>query len=283
MFWTSLRRTGAGYFDYFLLHNLGDTRSKYFDDYHIWDFLAKQKEAGLIKHLGFSMHDKAVVLDEILTQHPEMEFVQLQINYADWDDPAIESRKCYEVAMKHKKPVIIMEPVRGGNLAVLPDKIAGILKDADPNVSLSSWAVRYAASLDNVVTVLSGMSTLEQMQDNLATMDSFKPLNDDERAVIEKAQSLIADSPSIPCTDCRYCMKDCPEHINMPLIFSAMNVNLVYGNLEGAKGDYGWALMNGGKASACIECGQCEMACPQHIKIIDELKRIAELLETAPQ
>ncbi|MDR0817701.1 MAG: aldo/keto reductase [Clostridiales Family XIII bacterium] len=279
MFWTSLKRTGAGYFDYFLLHNLGDTRTKFFDDYKIWDFLEARKAEGLIKHLGFSMHDKAAVLDEILTQHPEMEFVQLQINYADWEDPAIEARKCYEVAVAHETPVIIMEPVKGGNIANLPDQIGGILREANPNVTLSSWALRFAASLGNVITVLSGMSTLEQMRDNLATMDNFRPLDDEERAVVKKAQELIAATPNIPCTDCRYCVKDCPEKINIPMIFSAMNVNLVYDNLESAKGEYEWALMNGGKGSACIECGQCEAACPQHIKIINELKRTADLLE----
>jgi predicted aldo/keto reductase-like oxidoreductase len=279
MFWTSLRRTGAGYFDFFLLHNLGDTRTKVFDDYNTWDFLAKQKEAGLIKHLGFSMHDKAAALDDILTNHPEMEFVQLQVNYADWDSPAIESRKCLEIAEKHQTPVIIMEPVKGGNLADLPEATAAPMRAADPNASLASWAMRYAASIDNVITVLSGMSSLSQMQDNLATMDDFKPLDKAERAVIAKVQEQMAATESIPCTDCHYCVKDCPEKICIPMILSAMNTKLIYGNLKGAKESYGWALENGNKASSCSECGQCEMACPQHIKIIDELKQIAALLE----
>jgi predicted aldo/keto reductase-like oxidoreductase len=279
MFWTSLRRTGAGYFDFYLLHNLGGDRSKVFDKYKIWDFLAKQKEAGLIKHLGFSMHDKATLLDEIFTEHPDMEFVQLQINYADWENPAVESRKCFEIAQKHNKPVIIMEPVKGGNLANPPTAVSEILTAANPTPSLASWALRYAASLDNVVTVLSGMSDLAQMRDNLATMDDFKPLDAAEKAVIAKAQELIAATPSIPCTECRYCVKDCPEHINIPLIFAAMNNNLVCGTVEGAKGNYAWALENGSSAKNCIECGQCETVCPQHIGIIDELKRTAAVLE----
>jgi predicted aldo/keto reductase-like oxidoreductase len=208
-----------------------------------------------------------------------MEFVQLQINYADWDDPVVESRKCLEVAEKHQTPVIIMEPVKGGNLANPPTAVATLMKAANPNDSYASWALRYAASQDNVITVLSGMSTLEQMQDNLTTMDHFKPLDAEERAIIAQSQELIASTPNIPCTDCRYCIKGCPEKINIPLILSAMNTNLVFGNLESAKGDYGWALANGNKASACTECGQCETACPQHIQITDELKHAAALLE----
>ena len=173
MFYTSLERTGAGYFDFYLLHNLGDSRTKAFDRFGIWDFLAEQKKKGLIKHLGFSFHDKADKLDELLTLHPDMEFVQLQINYADWESASIQSRACYEVARKHGKPVIIMEPVKGGSLASLPAPIEKIFKDADPEASLPSWAIRFAASLDGLVTVLSGMSTLEQMQDNLSFMEQF--------------------------------------------------------------------------------------------------------------
>ncbi|MDL2293720.1 aldo/keto reductase [Ruminococcaceae bacterium OttesenSCG-928-D13] len=279
MFSTSLARTGAGYFDFYLLHNLGDTRTKFFDDFHIWDFLAEQKAKGLIRHLGFSMHDKADQLDAVLTMHPEIEFVQLQINYADWNSPSVESRKCYEVARKHQKPVVIMEPVRGGNLAEPPKAVAELFRQANPEASFASWALRYAASLEGLVTVLSGMSTLGQMQDNLATMDSFKPLDTAERAVIEKAQALLEASPSIPCTNCSYCVPDCPQGINIPLVFSAMNTWLVYENMPAAKGNYGWAAANGAKASACVACGQCEQACPQHIHIIDELKRATELLE----
>jgi len=279
MFWTSLRRTGAGYFDYYLLHNLGEARTKSFDDYGIWEFLSEQKEKGLIKHLGFSMHDKADALDKVLTEHPEMEFVQLQINYADWESPSVEARKCFEVARKHQKPIIIMEPVKGGSLATLPESMASILKNANPSLSVPSWAIRYAASLEGLITVLSGMSNIEQMEDNLSFMTDFKPLDDAEKAVIEKVQEALSSSNRIPCTDCKYCVKDCPVNIAIPNIFNAMNNHLVYDNLAGAKRSYGFSTSNGRLASTCIECGQCENACPQHIEIISELKKIAALLE----
>ena len=278
MLQTSLRRTGAGYFDYYLLHNLGGTRTKYFDDYGLWDYLAEQKEKGIIKHLGFSIHDNAAALDEILTAHPEMEFVQLQINYADWESDDVEARKCYEVARKHNKPIIIMEPVKGGALADLPESMADILKTANPNASLASWAMRYTASLDGLVTVLSGMSTPEQMQDNLAVMDNFKPLTDSEYEAISKVQTALSQMPNIPCTDCQYCVKDCPQNINIPGILRAMNGYLTYQNLAKLKGDYNWETRESGKASDCIACGLCEEACPQHIHIIEELEKITTLV-----
>lgn len=279
MFWTSLKRTGAGYFDFYLLHNLGDNRTQAFDDFGIWEFLALQKQNGLIKHLGFSFHDSADVLNEILTKHPEMEFVQLQINYADWESPTIQSRKCYEVARKHNKPVVIMEPVKGGSLASLPEDLSNILKEANPTASLASWAIRFAASLKGLVTVLSGMSALDQMENNLSYMQNFRPLDNEEKKVIKTVQKALELIPSIPCTSCQYCTKGCPQEIMIPKIFGAMNINLIYNNLKEAKRKYMWETRNGGIASKCIECGQCEAACPQHIHIIDELKKIAEILE----
>ncbi len=279
MLHTSLRRTGAGYFDFYLLHNCGDNRTANYDNFKMWDYVLEMREKGLVKHVGFSMHDKAEVLDELLTKHPEMEFVQLQINYADWESDSVQARACYEVARKHNKPVIIMEPVKGGSLANLPESVADVFKAADPNASMSSWALRYAASLEGLVTVLSGMSNIEQMDDNLATMKNFKPMTEADYAVIEKAKAAMDAIPSIPCTSCKYCVKDCPMSINIPGVFGAMNTNLIYNNLAGARGSYGWATNNGGKASACIACGQCESVCPQHISIIEELKRAVEVLE----
>ena len=273
MFYTSLRRTGAGYFDFYLLHNCGGDRTKAFDTFDIWNFLLEQRAKGLIRHVGFSMHDKADVLDDILTAHPEMEFVQLQINYADWDSPTVESRKCFEVAEKHGKPVIIMEPVKGGLLANPPAPVAKILHEGNPDVSFASWALRYAASLDHVVTVLSGMSTVGQMEDNLATMSDFRPLDAAERQVINKAKAALEQIQGIPCTGCQYCVKGCPQGIAIPDIFDAMNYHLIFGNLESARSNYKWATHKRSSAADCAECGQCEAVCPQHIGIMSELKR----------
>lgn len=281
MFYTSLERTGAGYFDYYLLHNVGESRTAYFDKYDIWEFLKERKAEGLIKHLGFSFHDKADVLESVLTAHPDMEFVQLQINYADWDNPSIESRKCYEVARKHGKPVIIMEPVKGGILASPPPSVTKILSDADPSASPASWGIRFAASLEGVITVLSGMSNIEQMADNLSYMKPFRPLSETEQETIKKAQTALDAIPSIPCTACSYCTPGCPKDIAIPGIFKAMNTLLIFDNLQSARFSYVFAtkILEHNPASECIECGQCEEVCPQHIRIIDELKRSAAALE----
>jgi predicted aldo/keto reductase-like oxidoreductase len=279
MFFTSLKRTGAGYFDFYLLHNCGAERTKAFDDFGIWDFALEQREKGLIKHVGFSFHDTADVLEDILIKHPEMEFVQLQINYADWDNLSIQSGKCFEVAKKHKKPVIIMEPVKGGLLAAPMPPVAKIFHEANPQASPSSWAMRFAASLDNVITVLSGMSNINQMEDNLATMSDFHPLSGAEYAVIKRVRDELNAIENIPCTKCSYCVKGCPQEIAIPGIFEAVNQYLVFGILEVAKRAYGFSTMNGGAAGKCVECGQCESVCPQHIGIMQELKRAVAAFE----
>lgn len=281
MFYTSLERTGAGYFDFYLLHNLGEQRTHYFDDFGIWDFLQERKREGLIHRLGFSFHDKADELDKVLTAHPEMEFVQLQINYTDWENPAIESRKCYEVARKHGKPIVIMEPVKGGNLANPPQEAKDVFAAINPDASASSWAIRFAASLDGVITVLSGMSSVEQMEDNLSYMQDFKPLNPQEQQAIEKVREIINAIPVVPCTGCEYCLKGCPQNVGIPGVFIAYNIYLKFGNAELAGGQYSWQTEGHqrAKASACIECGMCEEACPQHISIRDQLKKAAEVFE----
>ncbi len=279
MFWTSLKRTGAEYFDFYLLHNLGPNRIESFDKFGIWDFVKEQKEKGLIKRLGFSIHATADYLEKMLQEHPELEFVQLQLNYSDWENSIVQSRRCYEVARKFNKPIIVMEPVKGGALANLPEAAAAILKAANPAASQASWAIRYVASLPGVVTVLSGMSTLEQMEDNLSFMENFTPLSDAERAAVEKAQAILAAIPQIPCTDCKYCMPECPQQIAIPEVMKIMNDYNIYKRLQAAKGSYAFATQANGKASSCVACGACEGVCPQSIGIIEELKKAAEVLE----
>lgn len=280
---TSLKQTGAGYFDFYLLHNLGEFRTHFFDQWGMWDWIAEKKAEGVIRHAGFSFHSTPEELDELLSAHPEMEFVQLQINYADWDNPAVQSHRCYEVARKHHKPVIIMEPVKGGMLANPPEQVASVLKAAEPNSSVASWAIRFAASLPGVITVLSGMSDVAQMQDNLSYMRTFETLTDAQRATIERAQHELAKIPLIPCTRCNYCAKVCPNEIGISGTFTAMNMHTLYGDLETAKKERTWQVDRHGKRPAddCIKCGRCEQACPQHIKIRDELARSIELFGPA--
>ena len=278
-FQESLDRAGLKYYDFYLLHAMDHTKVKKADEIDAWGFMKRIKEEGRAKHIGFSFHDSAEVLEGILASHPEMEFVQLQINYADWEDDNVQSRKCYEVARKYNVPVIIMEPVKGGSLATMPEEIQKLYREANPELSVPSWAVRYAASLDGVITVLSGMSNEEQLNDNVSYMENFQPLSDAERETVQKAVEILNTLPTIPCTGCKYCVDGCPQKINIPGTFEAMNEYILYNNLERAKHSYENAVKEGGKASDCIQCGACEAHCPQHIGIIETLEKAAATLE----
>ena len=282
-FETSLRRTNAGYFDYYLLHNLGQNRTNVFDEFDLWKFAFEMKKQGKIRHVGFSFHSTAEELEEILSKHPEAEFVQLQINYADWENNDVQSRKVYEVARTHGKKVVIMEPVKGGLLADPPGSVKELLKEADPDSSYASWAIRFAASLDGVMAVLSGMSNVDQMKDNLSYMKDFKPLNEAEQAVIEKAREAIEAIPIVPCTSCDYCAKVCPMNIGISGTFKCLNLIKLYGNVQRALNEEVFCVINPGKkrANECIGCGACEAACPQHIKIRDTLSEAARLMNMA--
>ena len=271
-FYTSLERTGAGYFDYYLLHALQAGNYKLYDTYHIWDFVKEQKEKGLIKHWGFSFHATPDILDKILTEHPDAEFVQLQLNYADWENPNVTARANYEVARKHGKSIVVMEPVKGGALANPPEAVRNIFTAVDADASYASWAIRYVASLDGIISVLSGMSNIEQMEDNLSYMKNFKVLDEKEQAAVQKAQEAINGIKSIPCTACHYCTAGCPKKIPIPEIFAARNKQLIWGQLEEGKQAYEQATANAGGTADCIACGQCERACPQQIKVIEKLK-----------
>ena len=279
IFAEQLERTGVEYFDYYLLHSL--SAGHYADTLKCdgFAFMKKLKEEGKAKHIGFSYHDSAELLEKILIDHPEMEFVQLQINYIDWDSESIESRKCYEVACKYGKPVIVMEPVKGGCLAEVPEEAEKIFRSVHPDWSAASWAIRYPASLANVLTVLSGMSNEEQLAENMNILEGFTGLGKEEYEAIDKVVDVINASIAIPCTNCRYCVDGCPQQIAIPDYFSLYNNQNRFRLMASHRDYYTGLSVSGNPASACIECGQCESHCPQHIKIIDELKKVAEVFE----
>ena len=282
IFGKQLEKTGLKYFDYYLVHNVNASTMPNVEKYDPFKFIAEKKKEGKIKHIGFSFHDNAELLEKILKEHPEVEFVQLQINYIDWDNATIQSRKCYEVAQKYNLPVVVMEPVKGGTLAEVPENVEKIFKAAEPDMSVASWAIRYAASLPGVRTVLSGMTTMEQLEDNTGYMQNFKPLNDSENKTIEEAIKALHAAIAIPCTACRYCVEHCPMKIDIPSMFALYNAEkqdtkdkpfrvqrVYYDNL----------VKNSGKASQCVHCKSCEKHCPQHIVINEWMTKIAQTFE----
>ena len=276
-----LEKCGVDFFDNYLLHCVDAANYETVQRLDAFGWGMKEKAAGRIKRLGFSFHDKAEVLDRILTDHPEAEFVQLQINYLDWEDERVQSRKCYETARRHGKEVVIMEPVKGGKLANLPEEAAALLRQAHPDWSPASWAIRFAASLEGVLVVLSGMSNQEQMEDNSAYMQDFQPLNAQETGLLEQAAKILSALPAIPCTACRYCVDGCPVSIPIPEYFALYNedqLNLREGRPVD-RGAYQKLAANGALASACVGCKQCEHACPQHLNVTGWLERVAKTYE----
>lgn len=274
------QKTGVDYFDYYLIHAIDQELYLIYNEMDCFNWLIEKKKQGFVKHIGFSYHDSAEFLDQVLTEHPEMEFVQLQMNYLDWESAEVQSRKCYEVASKHGKPVIVMEPVKGGTLADVPAEVRESFAAYHPDLSVPSWAIRFVASLDNVAMVLSGMSNMEQLMDNISYMKEFVPMNAEETELVHKAAEMIKDSIAIPCTGCSYCTEGCPMQIAIPDLFRVYNKSKrgEIADVE-ANEEYRQLTESGGKARECLACGQCQVACPQHLEIINYLKDVAKCME----
>ena len=276
-FFTSLERTGAGYIDYYLLHAVQRSNVEKYDRYGLWDFVRSLKERGLIRHWGFSFHSDPELLAFLLDRHPDAEFVQLQINYADWENPGVASRRNWEICRAHGKPVVIMEPVKGGILADPIPAVKAVFDAEGSGRSYASWALRYAAGIEGVLAVLSGMSSKSQMEDNLASIRDI-PLNGKEQELILKAQEALNADKSIPCTACHYCTEGCPMGIPIPEIFNVVNRRMGSPEFRTLR-EYTIVTQDRGKARDCVACGQCESICPQHLPVIRLLEECKAMLE----
>ena len=275
-----LEACGVDYFDYYLMHAQGAGNYPHFKECHAYETAFALKAEGKVRHVGISFHDRAEVLEQILTDYPEVEVVQIQFNYMDYEDPAVQSRKCYEVCRKYGKPVIVMEPVKGGSLVNLPEDAKAVLDELHGG-SPASYALRFAAGFPGMMMVLSGMSSLAQMQDNLSVMDQFRPLDETERKAIDRVQEIFKSKNLIPCTACRYCTDGCPKQISIPDLFAVMNTKQLYHDWNA---DYYYNVVHtapGRRASDCIRCGKCEKACPQHLPIRQLLQAVAKEFEQA--
>jgi len=266
-FTEQLQRLGTDYVDYYWLHALNASGYENAVRLGIFEEVAKLKKEGKVRHLGFSFHDSAAVLEHILTEHPEMEYVQLQLNYFDWDSEVIQSGTCYEIATRHRKPVIVMEPVKGGALAKVPEKIETMFRQKQPSLSDASWAIRFAASPDNVMMVLSGMSNMEQLEDNISYMEHFTPLDTEEQKIIADAIRIFDADTAVDCTNCGKCKSVCPEHIPIADYFRMYNDHCRMKKFTNGMVYYAAFPQESGKASACTGCGKCEAVCPQKLPI----------------
>ena len=274
---SSRRRLGLDYVDFYFLHSLNRDYLEKADKLGAWEFLHGLKEKGDAKHIGFSFHDTPELLDETLNKHPETELVLLQLNYLDWEDPGIQSRRLYETARKHNVPISVMEPCKGGWLASEDSESGKFLKSANPGVSVASWAFRFIGELDGIHSILSGMGSLKEVEDNVNTFNDFKPLSEEEHKLIKKAVEIARATPSIPCTDCRYCIKQCPKGINIPECLQIHNNNMIYKDLSSLQHLFYMMGLTTTTPTDCIKCGACEKVCPQQIEISKHMSTITEL------
>lgn len=277
-FESQLKACGVEYFDFYLMHAQSRENFEKFRRCRAYETAFDLKKEGKIGHVGISFHDTAEMLERILIAYPQIEVVQIQFNYLDYEDPAVQSRKCYEVCRKYKKPVIVMEPVKGGNLVNLPEDAKSVFARLG-TASPASYAIRFAAGFEGMFMVLSGMSDMAQMQDNLSYMKDFRPLDEEERRAVGEVRDILRSMRLIACTVCRYCTDGCPKHISIPDLFSCMNAKVGYHDWSAGFFYREVFTKNNGKASECIGCGKCERACPQHLPIRSLLKDVAKEFE----